>query len=173
MDSKCILIGNRFVSFVFLAVLLTTMLFWFDKNLCLILNSESGHVRVVELGKDREFALRFMHSVHRTPVIETFFVLPSGSIQLTGVKYETYGVGMPFLPSEGSFSWEGNSYVLRGLDRRFEKIDLRVGPEARHVLSVASRQYPLFEWGEETGRIVIQSGYCNIFGCEYSRHSDR
>jgi hypothetical protein len=146
--------------------LFAVLYFLLDKNLCLILTADSGHVRVVKLGKDREFNLRFIHSVHLTPVKETFTVFPSGSIQLTTVQYETYGVGMPFLPSEGSFSWEGNSYVLRGLDRRFDQIDLRVGLEAKQVLLVDFREYPLYEWGGETGLIRIKSGYCNAFGCE-------
>ena len=67
-------------------------------------------------------------------------------MQLVATEYESYGVGMPSLPSEGVFEQHGSRFRLSQLNRRFSEIPLRVGPEAQLTLVREGMEYPIYKW---------------------------
>lgn len=91
------------------------------------------------------FATRFIHSVHRTPVIDRY-VIGDGEKKIIqeSTAYQTYGVGMPFLPQDGSFVQNGDFFELRDLDLAFETIDFRVGSEAQFTILLNEQEYPIY-----------------------------
>lgn len=91
------------------------------------------------------FAVRFIHSVHRTPVIDSY-VLGAGEKRIVqeSTAYKAYGVGMPYLPQDGTLTREGDYLVLTDLDLAFETIDFRVGEEAQLTILMNETEYPIY-----------------------------
>ena len=64
---------------------------------------------------------------------------------LTSTKYQCFGVGLPFDAAEGEFHQEGDYFWLRGQERRYPKLALRVGVGTELTLSLAGKKFPLYE----------------------------
>ena len=60
-------------------------------------------------------------------------------------KYQSFGVGLPFDAAEGEFHQEGDYFWLRGQERRYPKLALRVGVGTELTLSLAGKKFPLYE----------------------------
>lgn len=73
-----------------------------------------------------EFEIRYIHSIHLTPVVEAYH-LERGRIVQDQLTYEAYGIGMPSGAESGEqFAVENGVYVIRSMDRVFKEIDMRV-----------------------------------------------
>ena len=95
---------------------------------CLTLSAEGRRLAVFEAGQDLQLAIDFIHSVQKTPVEEILRVSAAGSeLELTETRYHSFGVGLPFLASEGDFRQEGDDFVITGMDRRYRELALRKG----------------------------------------------
>lgn len=90
------------------------------------------------------FSICFIHSVQKTPVRENLCLEDSG-FRLDSTEYKSFGVGLPFLESEGEFRAEGDVFVMDHMNRRFERLSLRtgVGTELRIIMN--GREYRLYE----------------------------
>lgn len=86
---------------------------------------------------------------------------------LVSTEYESYGVGMPSLPSEGTFVLLNGRFMLKDLHRHFTEIPVRVGPEAKLTLLHSGKEYPLYEWFDSGTLLHIRVNY-NFFGITYS-----
>ena len=91
------------------------------------------------------FTIRFLHSVQKTPVWENLQVEQDGTLTLLSTRYQSFGVGLPFLESEGDFHEEGDYFVFDHMNRHFPQLTLRTGVGTRLTLSVAGREYRLYE----------------------------
>lgn len=89
-------------------------------------------------------SIKFIHSVQKTPVLENLAVDKEGLI-LHSTVYQSFGVGLPFLASEGNFYKEGSYYVLDNMERHFKSLTLRVGVGTKLTLYLGGRSYPLYE----------------------------
>jgi hypothetical protein len=73
-----------------------------------------------------EFKIKFIHSIHLTPVYESYRIEGSKIVQHQ-IKYKEFGIGMPAnAEGEESFSEIDGYYVISGMNREFQQIDLRV-----------------------------------------------
>jgi hypothetical protein len=122
----------------------------------LVLESPGQLERFIELKKIRTFSLRYVHSVEKTPVIETFQVLDDGNLMLTSTAYQSYGVGLPSLPEEGTLTISDGWLILKNLQRLYPDIRLRVGPEAGVSLEVENRTYPIYQWYPAGSLVIIR-----------------
>ena len=94
---------------------------------CLTLSAEGRRLVVCE-ARGTELTINFIHSVQKTPVEEKLRVSAEGSeLELTETRYHSFGVGLPFLESEGDFRQEGNDFVITGQNRHFPELALRTG----------------------------------------------
>lgn len=123
----------------------------------LVVETEKETCLSLPTSSEDNFSLRFTHSVHKTPVWENFTVIRSDKLILTSTEYQSYGVGMPFLPSEGTFIQERDRFILRDLNREFSQIPVRAGPEAKLTLIHGGREYPLYEMVEPGTLLFIHS----------------
>ncbi|WP_281888452.1 DUF1850 domain-containing protein [Paenibacillus sp. YYML68] len=111
---------------------------------------DSGRVvlrRSVAVGEP--FALEYTHSVHRTPMRETFHIDASGRIVLDQLRYESLGVGNPS-EAEGAaeFRLEDGSMILDRMNRVLGTFQLAVGQVAAgHRLIVQGDSIPLASLG--------------------------
>ena len=113
---------------------------------CLVLRAGGERLYLGEVAAGFPLSLRFIHSVQKTPV-EEFLVVNEAcnELTLTATKYQSFGVGLPFLASEGEFTQEGDYYYLRGQNRHYKNLDLRVGVGTELSLNVAGEVLPLAE----------------------------
>lgn len=91
-----------------------------------------------------QFSLRYTHSVQKTLVIENIVIEQTGQLLVDSTEYESFGVGLPFLASEGKFHQSGNRFILEDIGRYCEMIRLRTGPEAQLKMQYQDHTYELF-----------------------------
>ena len=72
------------------------------------------------------FDMKYIHSIHLTPVYESYYVSDHDIIQYQ-LSYEEYGIGMPSHAEEGeTFTEQNGRFIISGMNRVFPQIDIRV-----------------------------------------------
>ena len=131
------------------AVLTTALLLaggWFFLRPCLFIKAPAGLLAVIPVTPGMEFSTRFIHSVQKTPVEEFFVVNESrNGFILRATRYQSFGVGFPFLTEEGAFRAEGNFFIVEDMKRRFSRLDFRPGVGTELTLTVGGEVYRLYE----------------------------
>jgi len=142
-----------------ISLLICIMLYWWLTPLTITVKTESGTSLTLPTSSGDTFSLRFIHSVHKTPVWENFIVIGVDRLILTSTEYRSYGVGMPSLPSEGVFTQLDDRFILTNLNRPFSQIPVRVGPEAQLTLVHQGQEYPLYAWFEPGTLVFVGTSY--------------
>ena len=91
------------------------------------------------------FAIQFIHSIHRTPVYEEYYIDNQFNMILDRVIYESYGVGNPSTLEPGqTFKQENGKYIIGNVNRKFPYFDLSIGQViANHQLMIKDQWIPL------------------------------
>ena len=90
------------------------------------------------------FTIHFIHSVQKTPVEEFLTAHADGHFHLAGTRYQSHGVGLPFLPEEGAFRQEGDYFVL-DMERDYAELSLRTGVGTELTITAGERTIPVYE----------------------------
>ena len=101
-------------------------------------------VLVRQLRDEVPLTVRFIHSVQKTPVEEFLAAYADGHFHLTGTRYQSHGVGLPFLPEEGTFRQEGDYFVL-DMDRDYPALSLRTGVGTQLTIEAGGTRVPAYE----------------------------
>ena len=101
-------------------------------------------VLVRQLRDEVPLTVRFIHSVQKTPVEESLTAYADGHFHLTGTRYQSHGVGLPFLPEEGTFRQEGDYFVL-DMDRDYPALSLRTGVGTQLTIEAGGTRVPVYE----------------------------
>ncbi len=109
---------------------------------------------------DGQFIHHFIHSVHKTPVDE-YFEVHGTNLELTKVKYDTYGVGMPSDGGE-AFTIENGRFVVT-MHRTFSHIPIRVSIVPDHGIIVGGTLFPFTRWVPQESAITLSAGRMLIF----------
>lgn len=84
---------------------------------------------VVAYGKRKqmeEFQIHFIHSIHKSPVVETYQIKDHLIVQQQ-ITYEEFAVGMPSnVEGEGQFSEKDGHYMITDMNRAFPYLDIRI-----------------------------------------------
>ena len=88
--------------------------------------------------------IRFIHSVQKTPVEEFLTAHADGHFHLSGTRYQSHGVGLPFLPEEGAFRQEGEYFIL-DMERDYAELSLRTGVGTELTITVRDQIIPAYE----------------------------
>lgn len=117
-----------------------------EQSYALVLRNEAGQVLLSRsLDPVTGFAIRYTHSVARTPVTD-YFIPENGKIRLVKTEYQDFGAGLPHNPEAGQKMYmENGKLVIDGYQSRFNKIDVRVGRIARHRLIFFDRDKNILE----------------------------
>lgn len=130
---------------LYTALLLTAMTSFLFAP-CFFICGGGKYVAVVPMVGDVPFSIRFIHSVQKTPVVENLVARRTEQdVELISTKYQSFGVGLPFMESEGDFYEEGDYYVFDHMDRRFPSLSLRTGVGTELTVSVGGHLYLLYE----------------------------
>jgi hypothetical protein len=88
------------------------------------------------LGEGGGFAVEFIHSVHQSPVRESFRA-EDGEIRPVGVRFFSFGAGMESGVGEGrTLSRDGDALVLSGGGNGFRELNYIVGTVSDHLLLI-------------------------------------
>lgn len=117
-------------------------------SLCISAYPLGDRVATYPLDPEGQFALGFIHSVSRTPVLDTYKI-QSGQIIQTSEIFEAHGAGLPSMGDEmDATGWrhENGQFIL-DLDRPIGEMIVRVQPEYKNTLHIANQSYPLASLG--------------------------
>jgi hypothetical protein len=115
-------------------------------------------VKAVIALPDGKFDHVYLHSVHKTEVVERFRVEIGAEgpvLRLYELRYEDAGVGMPS-DAEGGFRLEGEEFVLV-MNRSFKAIPLRVSPVPGHGVRAAGIFHPFIDLAGEGEPLVLSA----------------
>ena len=140
----CLMMGTKRFYWILGACCL--LLVWLWQLPCLFVEGSDGFIAVIPARAGQPFSIHFIHSVQRTPVEENLQINGArNGFDLLSTKYQSFGVGLPFLASEGSFHEEGDYFVLDGMQRRFPSLSLRPGVGTELTLRIREKEYRLYE----------------------------
>lgn len=115
------------------------------------------------IGLEGRFTLAYRHSVQKTLCWEDFEVRKNGEIVLVATRYESLGVGLPFLVGEGQLTNNQGQFHLTGLDRHFPSLALRAMPIAEQALIVGERIYKFNDFFAPGAMIEIRARRLSLF----------
>ncbi|WP_315452013.1 DUF1850 domain-containing protein [uncultured Selenomonas sp.] len=111
----------------------------------LFLQADGQKIILVRQIRDEvPLTIHFIHSVQKTPVEEFLTAHADGHFHLTGTRYQSHGVGLPFLPEEGDFRREGDYFVL-DMDRDYNELSLRTGVGTQLTIEAGGARIPVYE----------------------------
>lgn len=107
------------------------------QKLTLLLKNEAGDPLLsIPVNNGSRFAIRYLHSVAKTPVTD-FFLVKDGAIWLDKTVYHDFGAGLPHNPEGGqTMSQRNGELIISGYNRKLPQFALRVGRIARHTLLI-------------------------------------
>lgn len=118
---------------------------------------EGGKVLLtLPLNIEEDFSLKYLHSVHHTPVKEIFQVSPARELILVATEFSSFGVGTPFLPEEGELTAINGSLLLKGPERSFPELQLRPLAFTEHQLLHRHAVYLLTDYIESGSLIILK-----------------
>lgn len=120
---------------IIILLIFNTIVFAIDKELKLVTTS-GNEVLSKKINPDKGFAIRYTHSVAKSPVTD-YFIVEDNKIFLDKTIYKDFGAGLPHCP-EGSqiMRLENGSLVISGFKRYLPEFILRVGRVAEHTLLI-------------------------------------
>ena len=111
----------------------------------LFLQADGAKIILVRQIRDEvPLTIHFIHSVQKTPVEEFLTAHADGHFHLAGTRYQSHGVGLPFLPEEGTFRQEGEYFVL-DMDRDYNELSLRTGVGTQLTIEAGGAHIPVYE----------------------------
>ena len=128
-------------------------------QLCLAVSDEAGMLVFAQpVHPDDSFNIRFIHSVHKTPVEEYFGITDEETMMLYKVVYETYGVGTPsVLREHEQFRLDNGKLIIENIQQRFTIIHQRIGQiVANHQLIMNGRSIPFDSWSRPGSVVSLQ-----------------
>lgn len=107
---------------------------------------EEKLLTVRPIQQEEIFKTRFIHSVQKTPIEEFFTISKQGNgFILKRTRYQSFGVGLPFLQSDGNFRREGNFFIMDNMNRDIQILSLRTGLKTELTLTFTNKTFRLYD----------------------------
>ena len=152
----------RLVKILLAALVITGAVFYFfgcvgEKDRVLVIR-DSGSGRIYgkwPLDKTGEFSIEFVHSVHQSPVRETFRA-GNRMISPVSVRFDSFGAGMLSDLGEGQeLVRDGDFLVITGFSASFRELNYIVGTVSDHILFINDENISLRELCGRNAHISI------------------
>jgi len=151
------------ISLIWIVILvLGAGLIWPLPTLC-IRQYDSDHRLFVPLPKAKTFSFYYLHSVQKTPVQENYVLASGNKLRLVSTDYQSYGVGLPFLPEEGTLVNDNGKFRLTEINRLYSKIDMAFMPLAEHALLYEGKRYDFERYFDAGSLLEITAADYSIF----------
>ncbi len=134
--------------FVLLMSLIVIFCFWgfYANQLVVSVNPDSGQKKLsFDTYVGDLWYIEFTHSVQKTPVQEYFLVQGVDNLLMKETIYQSLGVGLPFLPSDGKLNVTKDGHFVLAMNRKFETVKVRTGLEACPRIYHSGTVYPIYE----------------------------
>lgn len=131
--------------FVTIAIFFLIIVFPFLPHL-IVVDGETNRILYKTTFTSQDiFVIKFIHSIHLTPVYEYYQISDSMDIILTEVHFDTYSVGMPSDLNKGEvLELKDGEIIIKNMQRILPYIDLRVGQViADHRLIIGDKEIRL------------------------------
>jgi hypothetical protein len=103
-----------------------------------------------------EFAVEFIHSVHKSPVRETF-IIEGKMIRPHEARFSSFGAGMQSDLQEGHvLGRDGDALVISGFKTAFRELNYIVGTVSDHLLYINGETISLRELCGRNAHITIK-----------------
>lgn len=149
---------KRYISIITAVLVIISGFFFANyrvvQDKAIILFNRDQNIETILPAPGGVFTVSYIHSVHRTPVYETYFIDENNRLTLREVKYDSLGVGMPYTDEGGAFINDDGQFVLR-FDRTYDMIPIRLSPIPEHALEVGGKTYSLMEFAKPNERIDL------------------
>ncbi|MFS0887201.1 DUF1850 domain-containing protein [Peribacillus frigoritolerans] len=129
-------------------LLIAFLLFFPYKQVIAFSYQDQGElVAYLPLKNERNFQIKYTHSIHLSDVLESYRFSDKQIIQ-TELAYHDFAVGMPSnAEGEEVFEEKDGTYFIKNMQRTFTYIDLRVGQvKANHRLIYDEKTYTLADF---------------------------
>lgn len=129
-------------------VLLVFFTYYFlTRQVLVIVPLNVSDEKIIVAIEDNKWHLQYTHSVQKTIVEEYFKVQNSDSFLMYKTIYSSFGVGLPFLPGEGTLTFLPDNTMQLDLKtpRIFPVVKLWTGVEAKVSLVTGQNSMPLYE----------------------------
>jgi hypothetical protein len=97
-------------------------------------------------GAEPGFTISYVHSVTRTPVVETYAATPDRFVQ-TSIRFEQHGPGLPTEAGAGERWRRVDGRFVVSMARPFADIRMRVHADQAPTLVAAGATVALAQWG--------------------------
>lgn len=142
---------------IFIAIILVAIIFKLTEEKIYIAAEVGNYTEIiasVDAKKSTPLVISFIHSVQKTPVIEEL-EFDGENFILRRTKYKSHGVGLPFLESDGKFSRAGDWFIMDDMNRRFKKLELRIGVGTELTVILNGQTFKLYEKFPAGTKILI------------------
>ncbi|MFO1311831.1 MAG: DUF1850 domain-containing protein [Burkholderiales bacterium] len=124
---------------------------------CLALTAQDGAPLARIASGDGTFAITYMHSVTRTPVVERYRI-EDGALVEVEMRFAQHGPGLPTEADAGHrITRDADGFVVT-MARRFPSIVLRVHRDQSPTLSAGGREVDLAAWGNRA--VTLAAAAC-------------
>ena len=101
-------------------------------------------ITVVDAKKNLSLKIKFIHSVQKTPVLEEL-EFDGESFILLRTIYQSHGVGLPFLESDGTFREEDGKFIFENMNRKIKNLELRTGKGTELCIELDKKVFELYK----------------------------
>lgn len=108
---------------------------------------------------DATFAVTYVHSVTRTPVIERYRIAGDAIVQ-TEIDFQQHGPGLPTEPDAGGTFTQRDGAMVMTLARAFDEVVMRVHRDQSPRLLVAGRSIDLAAFGNRAVALRASARAC-------------
>jgi len=82
----------------------------------------------INVSKEKDFQIRFTHTIHLTDVLENYELTDSNELKLVSMEYEDVAIGMPaYAEEDQTLIYENGKYKLSYKNKVLENFTLYVG----------------------------------------------
>lgn len=149
-----------------LAAILLSALFGLSFSALTIRQLPDGKVVYQTLMRtDDPFKLRYIHSIHRTPIEEHYHINDKQQIVLDSMAFDTFGVGIPSsLEGEQTLRFDNGKMMLEHINRVLGHFDQRIGQViANHTLYVEDKIIPLSQISKPGSAVRFEVDKVSLF----------
>jgi hypothetical protein len=119
----------------------------------------------IPIENEKEFKIKYTHSIHLSDVVESYKITPSDSIQQYELMYEDFAIGMPANAEAGeTFEQKDGKYYIKNMKLIFPFFHLRIGQvRANHRVIFKNKEYPLTRSIEPGTSVKVEIRMLNFF----------
>lgn len=101
-------------------------------------------VTITDAKKNLPLKINFVHSVQKTPVVEELTFDGENFILLRTI-YQSHGVGLPFLKSDGTFREVDGKFIFDNMHRKIKSLELRTGQGTKLCIELGGELFELYK----------------------------